>query len=488
MKRASIALLCASLCQGAAFALPYGYGDFLAQAGTLQAPLKVQTAPRAPALLAQSTSNVERSASPGTAARIAAPVASVGVQPVDLYPGEVRVLPIAGVERIAIGNGGVVTATIVDEKQVVLLGEAIGRTSMHLWLKNGTQRRFEVAVAGTNQADRAARELREILSLDPNVKVNVVNDKVILSGDYSTAESAVKVKLIATQYPQVINVVNERPLGFEAPKVQMVLMDVKVVEARKAAVDNLGIKWSTQGVAGPTVANNVLIYSNSRGRPDLTSAAGGLGPVSLARPFLSFVGMANQITSLLNFLETNGDSWTLAEPRVSTVSGGKSKVQVGGQVPVPVASGFGAVNVVYKDYGVILEISPVVDSNGNIRSKIVTEVSRPDPSTGSGGFTGFITNRTETEVSLVEGETLVISGLLQNTGSKNNEAVAGLGKIPVLGRLFSNREFTNDRTEMLVVVTPRVHQSGSAIAKAMESDALGKIEQIQGVIQNRVSE
>ena len=138
MKRASIALLCASLCQGAAFALPYGYGDFLAQAGTLQAPLKVQTAPRAPALLAQSTSNVERSASPGTAARIAAPVASVvGVQPVDLYPGEVRVLPIAGVERIAIGNGGVVTATIVDEKQVVLLGEAIGRTSMHLWLKNG---------------------------------------------------------------------------------------------------------------------------------------------------------------------------------------------------------------------------------------------------------------------------------------------------------------------------------------------------------------
>ena len=394
-------------------------------------------------------------------------------------------MSIPNVERVAIGNGALLTATIVDDKQVVLLGESAGRTSMHLWLKNGTQRRFEVEVVPLNVAEKTASEWRALLGADAGIQVTVVNDKVVLSGDYTSAEQGKQIQKLTGEYPHVINFIKEKPMGIEVPKQRMVLMDVKIIEARKAAVDNLGIKWSADQVNGPQISNNFLLYSNSQRRPDLSEQAGGLGNPTPARPLLSFVGMANTITSMLNFLERNGDSWTLAEPRVSTVSGGKSKFQVGGEVPIPVSTGLGQVSVIYKDYGVILEIEPEVDSEGNIRSKIVAEVSRPDPSTGSGGFTGFITNRTDTEVNLVEGETLVISGLLLNNGSRNNEGVKGLQDVPVFGRLFSNREFLNDRTEMLVVVTPRIHLSGSLNAKAMESDALEKIEKMESVIEKR---
>ena len=90
------------------------------------------------------------------------------------------------------------------------------------------------------------------------------------------------------------------------------------------------------------------------------------------------------------------------------MSGGKSKVQVGGEIPIPVSTGFGQISVVYKPYGVILEFKPVIDSSGNVRSSILAEVSQPDRSGGTGEFVAFTTNRTETEVSLQQNKTQVI--------------------------------------------------------------------------------
>lgn len=482
MKRNIVSIACLAILSSQALALPFGYGDLLVRTMPNENAEKISG--QTDMVVAQSTTNAERSGQASSIAGKASGPTVSSVPTLDLYPGEVKVLAIPKVERIAIGNGKLLTATIVDEKQVVLLGESVGQTTMHLWLKNGTQRRFEVTVAGANLAEKAAQELRNILTIEPKIKVSMVNEKVILTGDYSSAESAEKVKRIAALYPQTLNLVNERPLGFEVPKEKMVFMEVKVIEVRKSAVDRLGIDWSLSDVAGPTISNNWLFYSNSRSRPDLSQ--NGLGPVSPARPFLSFIGMGNTITSMLNFLESNGDSWVLAEPRVSTVSGGSSTVQVGGEVPIPVTSALGAISVVYKKYGVILEIEPVVDDEGNIRSKIVAEVSRPDGSTGDGAFTSFITNRTSTEVSMKEGETLVISGLLQNKGDGSESGVTGLKDVPVLGRLFSNRAFGNDRTEMLVVVTPRVHIPGSATASRQVQEADEAIGRVQTKIEKRV--
>lgn len=491
MKRFLLLSACTAAASTVASAMPYDYGQWLARLDQQPGhPVNAVGAAAAtsPITIAQNTTNMERAGSPGKVLDTGAEKSFRSNSDIELYPGEVKVLPMSKVDRVAIGNGSVVSATIVDDKQIVLLGETAGRTTLHLWLKNGQQRTFEVKVAGTNLTEQATKELKQILAAEPTILVSSVNDKVVLTGSYSSVDSAARIKAMLGMYPQVVNLVTDKPSNYMVPKEKMVLMEVKVIEARKQALDELGIKWN-RSINGPTVGADWVFYSNSQSRPSYIAADANNNPIAtMARPFLSFVGLASQITSALNFLENNGDIWTLAEPRVSTINGGKSKVRVGGDIPIPVSTGLGQVSVIYKEYGVILEIEPLIDDNGNIRSKIVAEVSRPDQSGGTGDYVSFITNRTETDVSLTEGESLVISGLLLNEGTRSDENVPGLSKLPLFGRLFSNRYFKNDRTEMLVVVTPRLHVPGSDRAKELEDSALKKVQQIEKNIDQRVKD
>jgi pilus assembly protein CpaC len=139
--------------------------------------------------------------------------------------------------------------------------------------------------------------------------------------------------------------------------------------------------------------------------------------------------------------------------------------------------------VVYKQYGVIVEFRPVVDEEGNIASKIVTEVSEPDPRNSNQGFIAFAQNRTETEFFLRQDETLVISGLLKNSGAKAASGIPGLGSLPVLGRLFRSDEFRNERTELIVMVTPRI----VAAAAAANLEAVGRAAAIAAESQGRIA-
>jgi pilus assembly protein CpaC len=375
--------------------------------------------------------------------------------PIGLYAGQVLVIDQPGVERVAIGNGTLLSATVVSDKQIVLLGEGFGITTLYVWLRNGNQINYEVSITQDNQS-KTSTELRRIIISEPGIKVEAVGNRVVVDGVYANQESADRIKKIAAAYPQVLNLVRERPEDNIVIPDQMIQLDVKVIEVRKQALDEIGIKWSNLGISGPTFATSGYLYAdtaNFRGTDSLRAPV-----TNPARPFISYLGLATQITSALNFLESNGDSWTLAEPRISAVSGGESKIKIGGEIPIPVSSALGQINVVYKQYGVILEFKPFIDKSGNVRSKIIAEVSQPDRSNGNGQFVAFTNNRTETEVSLKQNETLVISGLLRNSGAKNKEGIPSIGNIPVVGRLFSNQGASNEQLETLVIVTPRLHK------------------------------
>jgi len=133
--------------------------------------------------------------------------------------------------------------------------------------------------------------------------------------------------------------------------------------------------------------------------------------------------------------------------------------------------------VIYKKYGIILEFKPILDDKGNVSSSIVAEVSEPDPTfsnVNNNGLVAFRQNRTETEVSLKENETLVISGLLRNNGSTAINGIPGLKDVPVLGALFRSKEFQNERTELVVMVTPRATeaQSETNVASIKHADQI----------------
>jgi len=378
-----------------------------------------------------------------------------------LYRGEVQVLDLANVSRIAVGDGAVLKATVAEPGQIVLIGKAAGTTTLRVWVANTAQYNYEVKVRNDDTA-RIVRDVQDLLVNEPGLTVRQVDGHVLIEGDYSAPNTAAKIEAIQKIYPQVVSVTPAKQPPAPAvvvPVERMVHMDVRVVEIRKNALDQLGVNWAGH-MTGPTLG---VSYTT--------------GKFPMRVPNTGYFGIASNLTSMIDLLGQSGDSWTLAEPKVSCKSGGEAKFVVGGEIPIPVSAGLGTTSIVYKKYGIILEFKPIADDKGNVSSSIVAEVSEPDPTfsnVGNNGLIAFRQNRTETQVSLRENETLVISGLLRNNGSAAVNGIPGLKELPVLGSLFKSKEFQNERTELVVLVTPRAidPQAEESTAAVRRSDDL----------------
>jgi len=371
-----------------------------------------------------------------------------------LYHGEVQVLDLPNVTRIAVGNGDVLRAQVVATSQVVLIGEAAGTTSLRVWTRNGTQFSYEVAVRSFDVA-QIVRDVQDLLAGEPNISVRQVDGHVLIEGDYSNARAASRLEALQKIYPQIISTVPVRKAAAPVQMERMVYMDVRVVEIDKKVVRQLGVNWGQQTTGGLSAALNLNAATKN---PPLPKPANG-----------TMFGIAANLTSQLDVAEQASQAWTLAEPTVSCKSGGEAKFTVGGEVPIPVANGPGVVQVVYKDYGIILEFKPVADDQGNISSTIMAEVSEPDKTLSNlanNGLVAFTKTRTETEVTLKENQTLVISGLLSDIGGRSAAGIPGAKDLPVLGHLFKSNNYNNDRTELVIIVTPHSMPVGGELNAA----------------------
>ena len=412
--------------------------------------------------------------------------ASAASRPLLLFVGQVRVIDRSrsNVVRLAVGNGGVVKASVVEGRQIVLLGEGPGETTVHLWMKDGTETSFNVMVH-TEDTERIRKEVQTLLKDHPELQIRAVGNKLLLEGAYRDAATAARVRSILMKYPDVLNLVQDDLQNIKTIRMDpMIYLDLRVVEVRKRAIDQLGIKWANSA-DGPSFATSVLGYANA---PWPAQNKPGFPPVSTSRPAVGYLGLASQITSALQFLEQSGDSWTLAEPRLSCKSGGKSKFVAGGEIPIPVSAGLGQTSVVYKQYGVVIEFNPVADSEGNIESSIDVEVSEPDPRNSNQGFVAFTTNRTTTQVALRQNTPLVISGLLRQQGAKAIDGVPGLSKLPVIGGMFRTNESRNEETELLVVVTPRLVTSDSPLNTASVNRSQAVIDEFRPQLKKRLAD
>jgi len=385
--------------------------------------------------------------------------------PLTLYHGEVQVLDLANVTRIAVGNGEVLRAQVVASNQVVLIGEAAGTTSLRVWTRNGTQFSYQVAVRSFDIA-QIVRDVQDLLAGEPGIAVRQVDGHVLIEGDLNDARAASRLEALEKIYPQIISTV---PVRKAAPAVQldkMVYIDVRVVEIEKNVLRQLGVHWATQSTGGLNAGVNLTAKTRN-----WTPQAGMAPPL----PNGGLFGIAANLSSALDVTEQAGQSWTLAEPTVSCKSGGEAKFTVGGEVPIPVANGPGVVQVVYHDYGVILEFKPVADDEGNVSSSIVAEVSEPDSAlsnVGNSGLVAFKKTRTETEVTLKENQTLVISGLLSNIGNRSANGIPGAKDVPILGALFKSKQYQNDRTELVIIVTPHALSPQLNAASVQQADQL----------------
>ena len=169
-----------------------------------------------------------------------------------------------------------------------------------------------------------------------------------------------------------------------------------------------------------------------------------------------FLGM--DLAAAIDLAETDGLVTTLAEPNLTAISGETASFLAGGEIPIPLSQGLGAVSVEFKQYGVSLSFTPTVLSDGRISIRVRPEVSQLTDagSVKLNGFTipGITTRRAETTVELGSGQAFMIGGLLSNGQNSNVDKAPFLGDLPVLGALFRSNGFKRNETELMIVVTP----------------------------------
>lgn len=383
------------------------------------------------------------------------------VPEIEMFVGESRVFPTPGVARIAVGNGAIMSAAALDDKEVIVFANGVGTSSLFVWNEDGRYQRVKVNIV-PGDTSRISREVAAFLSMIPKARASVVGDKVIVEGDELSDADREKVAELAKRYPQIVNFTS--PIGWE----QMVMMDVKVVEFPKSELRELGLKWNPTGGAVIGGIWSPIRRADPGGRqinlsgsqtPPIT-AQGGTGPVVLPSALTVLSVMNMGLNAQLNLLEQNGTASILAEPQLSTRSGYKASFLAGGEFPYSVASVNG-VTIVFKPYGIKLDIEPKVGRNGVIRAVIESEVSSIDASVSAPGGPALLTRKTKTEFNVKAGETIVLSGLLQRSTSTDIDKVPLLGDIPVLGALFRSKRFQNKETELVVFVTPTIVDSHS---------------------------
>jgi pilus assembly protein CpaC len=386
---------------------------------------------------------------------------------VELYVGEIKILKVADIKRMAVGNSKLLSTSLLNNGQLLIIAEGEGDSNVHIWFNNGTERDITVHIKNEyGTLEQKAEIVRTLLAGVTGLEVRVIGDRIVLSGNVpSNTEAAITT--VAGVYKEIMDLTTKDVL--DLPVNKMVFMNVKITEFNRNYLENLGIVWD-KVISGPSaaVAWDPVANNQFRVTPP-TPSFSDLLPRSATSP-LGYFGIASEISSRINLAVNSGNGVILAEPRLATRSGGEATFLAGGEVPYQVTNSLGASNVEFKEFGIQLTLKPEVDANNNIRANVSTEVSAIDNSVAVQGVPGFLTRRTSTDVSMKSGETLVISGLINQQASKDINKLAFLGDIPILGELFKSKSFRDQKSELVIFVTPTVYDAKSELNQSLLQD------------------
>ena len=255
-----------------------------------------------------------------------------------------------------------------------------------------------------------------------------------------------------------------------------VQLDVKIAEVSRSGIKKMGLnflnnsKWWSIGISDMGGASAELgtrkYYMKATGTPSSYSMDSTVtGQLSIASPFGDAINvlvhsLKGDSLAILSLLKGQGLARLLASPTLIAMSGQQATFTVGGEIPVPVTDKDGNTTIQYKEYGIILRFTPYVIRKDTITLVVEPEVSGPDwgLGTASGGVAvpGITTRKVKTTLQLKDGQTFVIAGLLKEKSHMSTRKVPLLGDVPLVGTLFTQKEFQSEETELVVVVTPHL--------------------------------
>lgn len=270
--------------------------------------------------------------------------------------------------------------------------------------------------------------------------------------------------IVIRDTPEVVELAGKILDANDIPDAEVVL-EVEVIELTKSNAEQLGFLLSRYAVSTQGF-NNGTPFSDTLGATSTTSTTSA-NPSNLLQlfAFKQFGGFLTVPNATFNFGKTLSNGETLSNPKIRVKNREKAKFNVGTRVPItttssPVGGGI-TTNVQYVDVGVKLNAEPTIQLNNEISIKLGMEVSSilsRDSSSGTSVVT-IGTRNLDTVLSLKDGETSIIGGLMQDAKSTSKQKISLLGDIPIIGSLFAENNTNNDKTELILAITPRILRS-----------------------------
>jgi pilus assembly protein CpaC len=352
---------------------------------------------------------------------------------------------------VLVANPAVANAVVRSARRAYLIGVAAGQTNVIFFDADGRQiSAYDIEVGRDSAGVREA--LRRIMPNSP-VRVDAVNDSIVLSGEVANAAQAQHAVDTATRLVgDPTKVVN----GLTIKGGEQVLLKVTVAEVQRNVLKQLGINIDAINVEIGSAVLNMNINN-----PFTATNAPIANPPTSINPTWNLPA-GGSISASLRAMEQSGVLRTLAEPTLTAISGESAKFLAGGEFPIPAGlscdGGICTPSIEFKKFGVALDFTPIVLSEGRISLRVTTEVSELSAEGAIRQQTINIpalkVRRASSTVELPSGGSLVLAGLLQEQSRQNVNGLPGLMNIPVLGTLFRSRDYQKGETELMIMVTP----------------------------------
>jgi pilus assembly protein CpaC len=400
------------------------------------------------------------------------------------------------VKDVLVADPKIANAVVRSAQRAYIIGAAVGQTNIVFFDSAGQQiAAYDIAVKRDLNGIRAA--LKATLP-NADIQIDGLGDGVILTG---SAASPIEAQQAGDLAARLVGGADKVVNSIVARGRDQVMLKVTVAEVARSIVKQLGIDLQTNlsyGTAAVTL-NNSNPFS-ALGRPLVTGNAA-----------TAAFGSTPSVQATLRAMESNGVVRTLAEPNLTAISGESATFIAGGEFPVP--AGYSCdptthvctTQISFKKFGISLNFTPVVLTEGRISLRVMTEVSELSndnsitlsqsvtaTSVNSITIPSIKTRRAETTLEIPSGGAMAMAGLIQDQTKQAINGLPGLAQLPVLGALFRSRDFVNNQTELMVLVTPYVVRAvaqkdlsrpddGFAAATDPQADLLGNINRIYGV-------
>jgi len=350
--------------------------------------------------------------------------------------------------RVYVGNPTVLQTYTSGSSEIVMTAKMAGQSSMVLWDEAGGRRLYTVFA---DVDPTALRSSLEAAYPDSPICVDAGEGKIFLTGSVATeviSEGAVK---MALQYAkEVVNSLQVIPA--HGKQVQLKL---RIVEVDRTRLEQMGINIFAGGRT--SVATSTGQFGSV--------ATGAESSFTVSNPLNIFLFNEKlQAGITIQDLEQKQVLQVLAEPTLTTLSGLPARFLSGGEFPFPVVQGgtgnASAVTIQFRPYGVRVDFTPTVNPDSSIHLKLSPEVSTLDYSNAVtiSGFTipALSTRRSDTEVEIKDGESFIVSGLLDHRTTQIMSRIPGIASVPILGQLFRSRNFNHSVVELVIIVTASI--------------------------------